>query len=123
MSQIHQALPVHGYKPQADDKVELVNQNKTYEEFCLRMLDRYAESPDIDKRWLAIGRTHLEQAFMAINRAVFQPNRVKLPEAEALEAKIIEKPTIAELEKILESNDYENVHINPDGTVIVRGPA
>jgi hypothetical protein len=35
---------------------------------------------NVDQRWLAIGRTHIEEAFMAINRAVFQPQRVKLPE-------------------------------------------
>jgi len=44
-------------------------------------------SEHIDKRWLAIGRTQLEQAFMAINRSVFQPERVKLPD---------DKPTVPE---------------------------
>ena len=31
------------------------------------------------KRWLAIGRTHIEQGFMAINRAIFRPDRVEIP--------------------------------------------
>ncbi len=35
-------------------------------------------NPNIDQRWLAIGRAHLEQAFMAINRAIFKPGRVEL---------------------------------------------
>ena len=72
-------LPVHGYKPQSEEKVAVVNDNKQHEEFLLRRLDALAQASDIDKRWLAIGRTHMEQAFMAINRAVFQPGRVKLP--------------------------------------------
>jgi hypothetical protein len=75
----HQALPVQGYTPQSQEKVDLVNVNKFLEEQALRLLDRLAARDDIDKRWLAIGRTHLEQAFMAINRAVFQPARAKLP--------------------------------------------
>ena len=74
----HQGLPVAGYKPQSDEKVALVNANKEMEERVLRVLDEMAKHDEIDKRWLAIGRTHVEQAFMAINRAVFKPGRVKL---------------------------------------------
>lgn len=83
----HSPLPVSGYKPQSKATVDLVNENKALEEHVLRQLDRLAtttaingEDISIDKRWLAVGRTHLEQAFMAINRAVFQPGRVRLPE-------------------------------------------
>ncbi|HXF89544.1 MAG TPA: hypothetical protein VNK48_14405 [Xanthobacteraceae bacterium] len=82
----HQSLPVSGYKPQSQAKVDLVNENKELEERVLRQLDKLAtltavngETVDIDKRWLAIGRTHLEQAFMAINRSIFRPERVTLP--------------------------------------------
>ena len=75
----HQALPVQGYKPQSQERVDLVNANKEAEERSLRILDALAARDDVDKRWLAIGRTHLEQAWMAINRSVFQPARAKLP--------------------------------------------
>lgn len=74
----HEPLPVEGYKPQSEGSVALVNHNKRQEELALQNLDRLAERSDVDKRWLAIGRTHLEQAYMAINRAIFQPTRVKL---------------------------------------------
>jgi len=57
-----------------------VNQNKILEETILRRLDELAALSTPDKRWLAIGRTHIEQAFMAINRSIFQPQRVKLPD-------------------------------------------
>jgi hypothetical protein len=76
----HQALPVEGYRPQPQAAVDLVNFHKTEEEKLLRHLDSLTQSIAIDKRWLAIGRTHLEQAFMAINRAVFKPDRAKLPD-------------------------------------------
>ena len=78
----HAGLPVEGYRPQSDDAITLVNNNKRIEEQVLRMLDAFAGSPDIDQRWLAIGRTHIEQGFMAINRAVFRPARVDLADAE-----------------------------------------
>lgn len=75
----HEGLPVHGYRPQHQDAVDRVNANKSLEEEILRILDAYKQRPEIDQRWLAIGRTHLEEGFMAVNRAIFQPQRVKLP--------------------------------------------
>lgn len=74
------ALPVHGYKPQTQAAVEVVNGFKEHEEILLRHLDALQAAGFVDQRWLAIGRTQLEQAFMAINRSVFQPGRVRLPE-------------------------------------------
>lgn len=78
--QKHTGLPVAGYRPQTNEAVDMVNQNKVAEEDILRMLDRYKERPDVDQRWLAIGRTAMEQAWMAINRAIFKPARVSLPD-------------------------------------------
>ncbi|USN16596.1 hypothetical protein POLEWNIK_00700 [Brevundimonas phage vB_BpoS-Polewnik] len=75
----HDGLPVAGYQKQSDGAVNLVNSFKHDEEELLRRLDALKEDDDIDQRWLAIGRTQLEQAFMAINRSVFRPARVILP--------------------------------------------
>jgi hypothetical protein len=75
----HKGLPVAGYRDQTNDNVERVNLNKRLEEMSLRRLDELALVEGIDPRWLAIGRTQLEQAWMAINRAVFKPSRVSLP--------------------------------------------
>lgn len=71
-------LPVAGYKPQDASTISLVNVNKRHEEVVLRVLDDLATLPDVDKRWLAIGRTAIEQGFMAANRAIFKPGRVTL---------------------------------------------
>jgi hypothetical protein len=74
----HSGLPVAGYKPQTEANVKLVNTNKQLEEVIMRILDMMKTKATIDQRWLAIGRTAIEQGFMAVNRAVFQPGRVKL---------------------------------------------
>lgn len=74
----HVPLPVQGYTSQSDTKINEVNTNKQLEEQVLRRLDEM-KLLNVDQRWLAIGRTHIEEAFMAINRSVFQPTRVKLP--------------------------------------------
>ena len=76
--QEHQGLPVEGYRPQSNDSVEQVNHNKRMEEAVLQRLDELMNFMDVDKRWLAIGRTHIEEGFMAINRSIFKPQRVKL---------------------------------------------
>lgn len=75
----HPAPPVHGYKPISQLKLDMINKNKIVEEQSLRLLDDLSNLPDVDKRWLAIGRTSLEQAWMAINRSIFKPNRAQLP--------------------------------------------
>jgi len=76
----HTGLPVDGYSKQSDNNVKLVNFHKQWEERVLRHLDWLAKQQGIDQRWLAIGRTGVEKAFMAVNRAVFQPTRIQLPE-------------------------------------------
>lgn len=74
----HAGLPLADYQPQSNANVALVNEIKHREEEILRHLDDLADIETIDKRWLAIGRTNLEQAFMAINRSIFKPTRIEL---------------------------------------------
>lgn len=73
--QIFESMPVAGYKNQTADRLVLVNRNKLKEEVMLGILDELSQDPNVDKLWLAIGRTQLEQAFMAINRSIFKPSR------------------------------------------------
>ena len=73
----HEGLPVKGYTAQSPENIAMVNKNKQLEEEILKILDELSNKDVIDKRWLAIGKTHLEIAFMAINRSVFKPERAK----------------------------------------------
>lgn len=76
----HAGLPVSGYSPQSDGKVQTVNRAKELEERVLRHLDGLAADAANDPRMISIARTGIQEAFMWANRAVFQPGRVKLPE-------------------------------------------
>ncbi len=78
----HKPMPVSGYTAQIDENVQMVNINKRDEERILRSIDQYAMNPEVDRRWLAIAKTHIEQGFMAMNRAIFKPQRIALPEDE-----------------------------------------
>ncbi|MGH1355364.1 MAG: DUF7681 family protein [Thalassovita sp.] len=84
-SKPHAGLPVAGYAAQKENAVAKVNESKHLEERVLRFLDELAADAELaaDPRWFAIGRTNIEQGFMAVNRAVFKPSRVCLPEEGA----------------------------------------
>lgn len=66
------------YTKPSDAQLAHFNQNKVLEELVLRQIERLvAEDPELDMRWLAIARTQIEQGFMALNRAVMRPERLK----------------------------------------------
>lgn len=75
----HKGLPVSGYNPQTDDKVAVVNANKELEERCIRAAEAIRDAEGMDGRMAALAITNIQQGFMWLNRAVFQPGRVKLP--------------------------------------------
>ncbi len=77
---MHEGLPVPGYRPQTTTAIDQVTENKIMEERLLRVIDRFRDSGQADLRWLAMARTDLERGFMALNRAIFQPARIALPE-------------------------------------------
>ncbi|PZR92277.1 MAG: hypothetical protein DI537_13905 [Stutzerimonas stutzeri] len=69
-------LPVAGYRPQDPKNVELVNRNKVLEEHVLRQIDLHKADQNHDQRLVALAKTHVDLAFMLLNRAVFQPGRL-----------------------------------------------
>lgn len=80
MSEEHKPLPVAGYVPQSDDKIALANEGKELEGRYLRWLEKLEKLPDTDKRFIAIGKTNIQQGAMWASRSIFQPTRIKLPE-------------------------------------------
>lgn len=67
---------VVGYKEeQTREAVDAVNRTKTLENELGDWIAelRANDSVPVDPRWVAIAVTHLQQGFMALNRAVFQP--------------------------------------------------
>lgn len=72
--------PIKGYTPINLDKQRQINLNKEMEERLLRVLDALGSNPHINLRWISVARTHFEEGFMAMNRAIFNPTRIKLPE-------------------------------------------
>lgn len=73
----HNPLPVAGYTTQSEANVAIVNQNKRLEEQVLRQIDLHAATEGLDQRMVALARTKTQEAFMWLNRAVFQPQRLQ----------------------------------------------
>ena len=71
-------LPVHGYTPQPQGKIDLVNRNKHIEELVLRRIDEL-RGLGMDARLCAMAKTQIEIGFMCLNRAIFLPERIEGP--------------------------------------------
>ena len=78
--QKHQGLPVPGYRPQSEANIAISKVNKELEERCIRQAEGIRDMPTMDGRMAALAITQIQQGFMWLNRAVFQPGRVALPE-------------------------------------------
>lgn len=76
----HNPMPVSGYTTQSQTNVDLANEGKELEERYLRWLDKLATHPDTDKRCVALAQTNMQTAAMWAVRAIFKPQRIKLPE-------------------------------------------
>lgn len=59
-----------------DSQIAIVNENKMVEELVMRLTEEIFAEPGVDARWVSIARTHFQEGFMALNRAVFQPQRI-----------------------------------------------
>lgn len=73
------APTVAGYTPLAPGQIDLANRNKNVEELVLRLVDDLQKREGLDQRWIAIAKTHFQEGFMALNRGVFQPQRLVGP--------------------------------------------
>lgn len=73
-----QGLPVAGYKKsQPPHLIALVNENKRLEEMVLRQIEAHkARGSELDQRCVALAFTAIQDAFMWLNRGVFQPERL-----------------------------------------------
>lgn len=73
-------VKIPGYREQSQATLGVVKFHKEWEERVLRHFDWLNTHEGIDRRWLSIAKTHIEQGFMAVNRALLQPGRIDLPE-------------------------------------------
>lgn len=71
MENQHRAIT--GYRALSQDEIKLINMVKGLAYMVGDELEIVNQSPDVDKRWVAIARTHLQEGFMALTRSIAKP--------------------------------------------------
>lgn len=64
------------FTDQTDFNKALVNENKVLEEQVLRQIDKLKCIDGPDQRYIMLAQTNIQQAFMWLNRGIFQPQRL-----------------------------------------------
>jgi hypothetical protein len=67
---------VKGYRKLSDEDIADMNRVKDMEKKVGELWRELSQFEDIDKRWLAIAKTHLQEGFMAFVRAIAKPEDV-----------------------------------------------
>lgn len=71
---------IKGFTDQTEQNKQLVNVNKEVEERLLRITDGLREDPAHDQRFISMAISYFQIGFMLLNRGIFQPQRIELPE-------------------------------------------
>ena len=69
----NQHKKIKGYRDLSAKEIALMNRAKTLAEEVGVLCTDILEDPDADNRWASIGRTELQQGFMALIRSVARP--------------------------------------------------
>lgn len=64
-------MSIKGYRQLSEDEILLINDIKSKEKQLIEFIDSL--EMDVDRRWLAIAKTHIEQGFMALVRSIARP--------------------------------------------------
>ena len=63
---------VNGYRELNQTEIDDIAKIKKLGDFIETVVDQLPD--DVDKHWIAIGKTHLQQGLMAITRAIAKPD-------------------------------------------------
>ena len=69
----NQHKQIVGYRDLSQDEINLMNMVKGLAAKAGAELEIVNNAPEVDKRWVAIARTHLQQGFMALVRSIAKP--------------------------------------------------
>ena len=69
----NQHKQIKGYRDLSQEEIDLMNEGKVLAEQVGVYVAKLQADPGTDKRWVAIGRTDAQTAFMALIRSVAQP--------------------------------------------------
>lgn len=65
---------IKGYRELSQSEIGLINDIKGEASATGDLVNSLSSDESFDQRWVNIGRTHLQQGFMALTRAVAKPD-------------------------------------------------
>lgn len=69
----NQHRKITGYRELSQNEIDAMNHVKDLAEVIGNTVDGMKTDPEFDQRWVAIARTHLQEGFMALTRAIAKP--------------------------------------------------
>ncbi len=66
----NQHRKIDGYRELSQADIDLMNEGKRLAEVCRLYVEKLNHADDADPRWVAIGRTHRQEGFMAVVRGI-----------------------------------------------------
>lgn len=67
----NQHRKISGYRELSQEEIDAMNEIKALARTVGELIDKI--QPSADPRWLAIGKTELQQGFMALTRSIAKP--------------------------------------------------
>jgi hypothetical protein len=64
---------IKGYRKMTEEELAIFNEGKQLGNLIGDFVGRLEHMPDTDKRWVAIGKTNLQQGIMAVLRGISRP--------------------------------------------------
>ena len=69
----NQHRQIKGYRELSQEEINLMNEAKELASSVGEFVDKLQNAEGLDQRWVAIGKTDAQTAFMALIRAIAQP--------------------------------------------------
>lgn len=69
----NQHKKIKGYRDLTQEEIDLMNQIKEKGAELGELVEKLEAMAELDKRWIEIGKTNLQQGLMALTRSVAQP--------------------------------------------------
>lgn len=70
----NQHRKINGYRELSQEEIDAMNKSKELASQVGDFIDELEKNGYVDKRWLAISKTDLQKAFMALTRSIAKPN-------------------------------------------------
>lgn len=69
----NQHQKITGYRELSQEEIDLMNEVKAKGVELGQLVDKLMQTDSLDKRWVSIGKTDLQQGLMALVRSIAQP--------------------------------------------------